>query len=482
MILIVAILALGLYFFLGVKKPGTALITSPIAAVGGIYFGAEYDTVSASAIAIIIFPATLATIITAHRNKDEYCWPYEWAKWISAIVGICVLLAILGALFSSGLFYAGFFLLLAFASFARYAATSRHVTALYIISTIGSSLRQNLPLATALQAAASGRRNKQSKILRSISKWLVEGYTLSQAIKRGYPKCPAYATSMIAAAEKIGQLPKAIKSVEADMIEKADESKKIRPFNSVYPVVVLTIAFFIVGGLVWFILPKFKNILTEAGIAEMPWATQVLIDIAGYMLNDAAWVVVLLVLVVLVGIVVSTRARLRPRRPEKPYLISRIADFIKWNLPVLHWFELNYSLVRVVELLKISLNAGCTVNESIRNTLGMDVNNRFRKRLARWLEKVEQGQNISTAAGSSRIGSAIAWAFDDQINPGNAPDILEMLEQFYRTNYSYRANLTRFILEPCVVLMMGVCIGFIVYALFVPMVAITNHYSNGFVP
>jgi len=191
------------------------------------------------------------------------------------------------------------------------------------------------------------------------------------------------------------------------------------------------------------------------------------------------WLVWLVLgLAVLVAVVISIRIRFRPRRPEKPYLISEIGDFVKWYMPIVHWFEKKYSLVQVTELLRLSLNAGCTVNGAIANTLNLDVNNCFRKCLRNWLAKVEAGQNIADAARESGLGNTLAWAFDQRVNPGNTLTVLEMLESCYRTSYSYRVNLARFIMWPCVTITMGLIVGLVVYAFFSPMIWIINEMAN----
>ena len=125
-------------------------------------------------------------------------------------------------------------------------------------------------------------------------------------------------------------------------------------------------------------------------------------------------------------------------------------------------------MVQTAELLRLSLSAGCPINDAIDSTLSLDVNHGFRKRLRRWLQKVQRGDNIAEAARKSRLGSPLAWAFDDTVNQGNTLSILEMLESFYRSNYSYYVNLARIILWPCITLLMGSIVGFVVYAIFMP--------------
>ena len=145
-----------------------------------------------------------------------------------------------------------------------------------------------------------------------------------------------------------------------------------------------------------------------------------------------------------------------------------------WFLPVVHCFQRDHSLVRSLELLRISLIAGCPVNDAIRGTLDLDVNWWFRRRLRCWLTSVERGEPIAQSARQCGLGRSLAWAFDGGVNAGNTPAILEMLESYHRSLYLYRLNLTRYILWPVGILLLGLMVGFVAYAVFSPAVAVTN--------
>ena len=118
------------------------------------------------------------------------------------------------------------------------------------------------------------------------------------------------------------------------------------------------------------------------------------------------------------------------------------------------------------------------MNEAIRAAVQLDVNLCFRARLKRWLERIEQGENIAAAARRSGLGTSLAWAFDDGIGASDAPTVLEMLESFHRSNYSYRVNLTRFILWPCLIIVLGAVVGFVVYAFFSPSVMVIESMAE----
>jgi len=484
LMIIITLIVLACYIYLGWKYPTIALVTSPFVAGSLILFGVVDENIGVVVIAPGIFIVTIIAVLLSKPEPSDEPWPQVLAKWILVIFVFLLLSVTLGVAFGPlGVSGIVFFALL-IGSIIAYALTSRLATDTYIISTIGSIMRQNLPLSMALESAAGGRADKRSRILNQIQKWLVQGYSLSESIKRGYPKCPGHAVAMIAAAERINQLPLAIQAIEADMVTKADERRKIRPVHPLYPVILMVFMFFMLLGVMTFVIPSFQAALEEMfGGPTLPAATRFLIRITRLVGDEFAWLTwTLLILLVIAIIPISIYIKFRPRRPHKPYLLSRMGDFVKWHLPVLHNFEKNYSLVQVVELLRLSLNAGCTVNNAIKNTLGLDVNNRFRRRLQRWLDKVERGDNIATAIRESRLGSPLAWAFDEKVNQGNTLTILETLESFYRSNYSYCVNLARYIMWPCLILFMGVIVGFVVYAIFSPSILIIEALSGKVLP
>jgi type II secretory pathway component PulF len=490
MFAVIATLLLFAYVILGLKKPVIALLTAPV-----VCFALGYAAVLAGAFeyvlyAVVIFMAMLVAVLLSGYKMDSPRWPQKVARAI-LFVTLSLGLTVFGISFFLAFHTLGFvFLILCLGGVGlvvialSWASASRRANEMYVISTLGAAMRQNLPLPMALESATAGQKGKRTRILRKIQKWIVQGYSLSDAIKRGYRRCPGYAAAMIAAGERLGQLPQAFKAIEADMIAKADERRRLRPVHPLYPVIVMSFLLFQVSALMKFVIPSFASVLQETVEgAKLPAPTRFLLNLLGSIMyghGGVFWLI--LPFVVVVSMIVWIWTTIRPRRPAKPYLLSRIGDFIKWHLPILHWFERNYSMVQVVEVLRLSLNAGYTVNDSIRSTLSLDVNNRFRRLLKRWLKNVEQGDNIAEAAKESGLGNTLAWAFDNKVNQGNIIPIMEMLESFYRSNYSYRVNLARFILWPCGIVAMGATVGFVVYAIFSPGVAIIKYLAENVYP
>jgi type II secretory pathway component PulF len=491
----IILVLIAFYIYLGLKKPGVALITSPFVAGALIVTGIATENPLIMTGAPLIF---IETIILSLLSKSKYEYEaQEWSRSVARIVlsSISIALVLLTAICCIYIaieeeetlpliIFIGLIVIIIplFVMRIIIVSATSNTTSAFVLSTIGSSIRQNLPLPMALESAAGGWQDKGSRILQNIKKWLVQGYSLSESIKRGYPKCPGHAVAMIAAAERIDQLPLALKAIEANITAQTRENRKIRPIHPLYPLVVITFMILIIIGVMAFVIPSFKDTLTEM-TGQLPAITRILLEITAFLFIEHGQLFgIFVLLIILVTIPASIYFRFRARRPDKPFFMTRIGDFIKWHLPVLHWFERNYSMVQVVDMLRLSLNAGCPVNDAIQNTIGLDVNNRFKRRLKKWHRKVEQGDNISAAARKSKLSSALAWAFDEQINQGNTPAILETLEAFYRSNYSYCVNLARFIIWPCIIVCMGIVVCFVVLAIFTPSIEIINSLAGSVAP
>jgi type IV pilus assembly protein PilC len=335
----------------------------------------------------------------------------------------------------------------------------------------------------ALEMAAAGQNDKRAFILRNIKKWLVEGYPLSESLKRGYARCPGYAVALVAVGERIGQVPQAVAAIEKDLVAKVTLSRKVRHTPSLYPPLVLLIMFIILLFIMTFIMPKFKEVLSSYENTQLPAATIILLGIVDFIRRDLGWVFgILLIAGFITGGAVYVRIKSRPRRPDKPYLTSRLGDFIKWHMPFMRWYEWNRAMQRIAGMLRLSLNAGCTVNEAIANTLKLDFNACFRKNLKGWLDRVERGDDIGQSAKQCGLGSAMSWAFADIHNNRNTLDILDTLESAYRWGYSRAAAMARFIIGPCQTICLGLIVGFVLYAIFGSVVSLIYTAASSVVP
>ncbi|MBN1359721.1 MAG: type II secretion system F family protein [Sedimentisphaerales bacterium] len=470
----IAVVLVLVYAVLGYFKPGVALVTVAFVALALGFAAVVADEMENLLFAPLLLLVTLIVVAVSNRDPDSRNWAHRWASWILVTIASLLLIAsifVVAEVIGAGPvlpLFAVLGIVAVIASLVSYGTSSGKAVSMQVISTLGASMKQNLPLPMALECAASGRDDASARTFRRIKKWLVQGYPLVHSIQRGYPQCPSRALAMLAAGERLGQLPAAFEAIRTDLKARALERRRLRPVHPFYPVVILTIMFLLILAIMTFVMPTFKAVLEEmTGGTPLPAPTRVLIAITGLLVYDThLWL--LLVLSPLVVLLIWLCGHRGRRRPQEPHMFSLVGDFLKWHLPLLHWFEVNYSTLQTVELLKLSLRAGSPVDEAIAGTLELDVNHYFRKQLTCWHGRVQGGIDVAQAARDCGLGTALAWAFDTSAGAAHAPAVLDMLESFYRSNYSYRVNLARFILWPCAIVGLGLTVGFVVLAIFLP--------------
>jgi len=483
---VLGVAILVFYVVLGYVRPVLALCSIPLLVFSIVLAGIGQERADFYLYAFVLLLATLIAIAASERSPRSQEWFHKGAFW--ALVVIAVLVALGGTFVGFVALGFGMALPLLFIlastgigiALISYVVTNYNLRVIHIFSLLAGSMRQNLPLPMALECATTGRDDSVAWTLRRIKGWLVQGYSVVESIRRGYPQCPAPALAMLSAAERVGQVPAAIEAIGVDAEMRTSERMRLRPIHPAYPALVLCVLFLLLMGLMTFVIPQYKAVLEEMVGSRLPAPTRALLAIVEFVVYDHDGLILLLLLGLFFVVIPALwlRGRFCPRRLDRPYLLSRVRDWLTWHLPILHWFERNRSTLQVVELLRLGAEAGCPVNEAIRGTLALDVNLCFRRRLADWLDRVEAGQNIARAARQSRLGNPLAWAFEAGMSGDGAPAILEMLESFYRSNYSFRVNLSRFILWPCGIIALGLMVGFVVFAVFLPSVTVLSSLTE----
>ncbi len=462
-------------FFIGYcifawRKPAWGLLLLPFAIAALVMHGFFDENVFIITFAAFLFPVTVGLVRWAPSSSPlEMPWHKAIAKAVISVFQYLLILAILCYILNV---FGGILFLLFIIGIITYTKTRKYALSLDILSAIGMSMRQSLPLPMALISAAHGQKPKEAKVFNDIAAWLTQGYPLSEAIRCGFSKCPPDILASITAAEKINQLPQAIETLQADLSEKISDLKQVKPIQPVYPLVVIFFAFNVLLGLLLFIVPVYAEVLYDMsdGQAGLPATTQLLLNMSMWLRGRHGLNIFLVLFSFMCLASLLIYIRFRRRNPQQPYLLHQIGDFLKWHFPIWHWFEKNRSQLQLTEALKIGLRAGYPVNTVLRNAMSLDMNHCYRSHILKWLSRIEQGENIARSAHQTGIGKMLAWALDEAVNKDSAPVILESLEEVYRSRHNYRLNLVNSILSPLMIIALASCVGFVVTAMFLPMV------------
>jgi type II secretory pathway component PulF len=444
------------------RRPGVALVTSLVTSAATTAIALSLAEAAGrhgpGGVTVKVFVVTLVAIYLYGPRQGREEWAYSVAKWLLFVLVPAFLIALsLGF----GWVFLPAWLAIGTICVVRFLLVGRRAKVHYVVSTLSACMRQHLPLVAGLQAAALGRSDGRADTLRHIASALSAGMPLSDAIRRGYPWCDGEVIATIQAAERLDQVPLALSRLEADLVVRQAQRLHLRGCSLWYPFIVVLVVWSIVSFLCVFVVPAFKKILRDGGLAlSQPMQSLVsLTNLASLWVGPA-------VLLALVAGPLAIYLLFRPRRAGQFQFWAWVGDQVRWRLPIGRWFERNASMLQAVEVLRMSLTAGRTVDESIAATITLDVNCCFRRRLMRWLDRVRAGETPAPAARAAGLGPSLAWAMDAHVNPNNAPAALEALESICRDGYSYRTRLLRFITWPLMVVAVGGLVGWVAYAVY----------------
>lgn len=448
---------------------------------GAVFAASAKDGALLGACIVITILLFLVGLIAVSRSSvngsfDRAPWPKTWSGWILKSMGILALLAALLIVFN-------ILGLLLFAMFTGAMLNSgksgRRGQTFEIVSTLDLCVRQNLPIAMALRTAALYHKSRAAAAMERIAHWLVQGYPLSRALRNGWPQAPKDVLDAVEAGEKIGQLPRTFEILMAELSEKADESSNERPVDLTYPAVVLTTVSLIVIGMCVYILPTFAQVLYDVseGTEALPLPTQILIEVSRFLTSRNGLPVVLIILtpVALYGVFSILYRLLRRRR------IS-LRDWLVWRLPLRAGYERDRCLRQLIGYLQAALRAGLDLPQALRGSLSLNLNQCYKNRIGRWVQRIEAGQPAGPAARSAGMGRTLAWAFSEP-NLRNLPAVLTMIDETTQNKSAYRDNWIRSISFPLIILLLGGTVGFILLAFFLPMIQlITIHTMDIMLP
>ncbi len=316
----------------------------------------------------------------------------------------------------------------------------------------------NVPIVQALKILVDQTSNPKLKtIVSEISDNIEGGARLSQAFG-DYPDVFSdFFVSMLKAGETAGKIDEVLNFL-ADQAEKDyDLSSKIRG-AMIYPAFIVS-GLLTVGFLMMvFVIPKITGILTESG-AKLPFATKVLIATSSFFVHYW-WIVIGL----LIGGFVSFRFYIRTPPGRLQW------DWLKIHLPIFGVIFRTVYLVRFTRSLATLLVGGVPITRALEVVADVVGNAVYRELILATQRSVRDGNPLALLFLESPI---VPVAVSQMINigeqAGKLDDVLVRLTSFYNREIEHHiANLTTLI-EPIIMVVMGVGVAFMIAAIILPM-------------
>jgi type IV pilus assembly protein PilC len=255
-------------------------------------------------------------------------------------------------------------------------------------------------------------------------------------------------------------------------MEKAAKLKKKVIGAMIYPAVVITIAVGIVSMIMIVVIPKFKSIFSDFHL-KLPAVTQVLLDTSDWFAKGPpipGWMVVLIS-----PVLVTMILKLLRMSDGGRYFV----DVVKLKIPILGMILSKTSIARFTRTLGTLISAGVPILDAINITKETSGNEVYARALVRVHDAIREGESMADPLRATKVCDAIVInMIDVGEETGDLDKMLLKVADNYDSDVDVLVASLISILEPVMVVVLGVIVGFIVIALFMPMISLIEGISN----
>ncbi len=327
-----------------------------------------------------------------------------------------------------------------------------------------------LPILRSLQILEDQQKPGLMKaIIGGVADEVEGGGTLSDAMSK-YPKAfDKLYVNMINAGE-LGGVLDIILSRLADFMEKAAKLKKKVIGAMIYPAVVISIAVAIVSLIMIFVIPKFIQIFHDFKV-DLPQITQILIAISLWFTPPTnGWAYVLFS-----PIVAMLLVKLIRMSEGGKYAV----DLVKLKIPILGGILAKTSIARFTRTLGTLISAGVPILDALNITKETCGNEVYSRALVKVHDAIREGENMADPLRATKVCDALVVNMVDVgEETGDLDKMLMKIADNYDGDVDVLVGSLISILEPVMVVVLGLIVGFIVIALFSPMIALIQSVSG----
>jgi len=314
-----------------------------------------------------------------------------------------------------------------------------------------------LPLVQCLEILGKQSDNPSfGEIITKIKTDIESGSNLSDAMRK-HPKVFNSLYANLVEAGEAGGILDTILGRLANYIEKALALKKKVKTAMVYPAAIITVAVTVVAFLMVFVIPTFATMFSGGG-AELPGPTALVMDISNFFTNQWYFVIggPILFFILFKKVYATERGKIE---------IDRFA----LKLPVFGM------LIRKVSTAKFSRTLGTLISSGVPLIEGMDIcartagNKIVEIAILNSIEAIKEGETIAAPLARENVFPAMVIQMIDVGESAGALDsMLSKIADFYDEEVDTAVDGLTALLEPMLMVFLGIVVGFIVVAMYLP--------------
>jgi type IV pilus assembly protein PilC len=323
----------------------------------------------------------------------------------------------------------------------------------------------HLPLVSALRIVSRQATNKNfQRILQDLAEEVNAGAKLSQALSRFPNVFDNFFINMVRSGETSGRLEEVLTYL-ADQKEKDfDLMSKIRG-ALIYPAFIILTMFAIGTILMIFVVPQLANILKESSVS-LPFTTQLLISFSSFL--QKYWLLLFFFLIIL-----AIFFRFFLRRST----VRVVWDALKLRLPIFGSLFQKIYLVRFGQSLGTLILGGVEVVEALKISAEVVGNAAYHDLILRTAKEVEDGNSLTVLFMKSKlVPPMVSQMLSVGEETGQLTEVLKKLTAFYTREIDNSLTNLVSIIEPLIIIIIGVGVGLIVSAIILPVYKLASQF------
>jgi len=327
---------------------------------------------------------------------------------------------------------------------------------------LATMMTAGLPLSDALTLLKTQSSPRMGKIVSAILTDIQSGAALSTAMSHHPAVFSRVYVSLVKAGEAAGVVETVLNRL-AETLEKSREFRVKVKGAMIYPAIIVVGMILVMAIMMVVVIPKMKLIYADFG-EELPWTTQVVVGISDF--ASKYW---LLVGLGLAGGFYGLRWYLTTDSGRQQF------DGFLYRLPITGSLVKNVMLAELSRTLGLLIGVGVGVVEAltiVAETLGNVVVEKDLRRISR---QVEKGFPISISFSESElfppmVGQMIAVGEET----GKLDEVLYKLSVYFESESEQKVKGLTTAIEPVILMILAVGVGFLMYAVVMPIYGITN--------
>ena len=327
-------------------------------------------------------------------------------------------------------------------------------------------IKAGVPMLESIHVIRQQTKSKHEiKVFDKIIADVSNGQTLAGSLARFKGVFGNFSINIIKAGESSGTLTQNLNYLADELKKKQILRGKIMS-SLLYPIIITIATFGITGMLVVYIFPKILPIFQSLK-AELPLSTRIVIFVSTMLRNYGLYIFLGLVILSIILYVIIKKI------PRVKFIFHGLILRFPFSGPIVK----NYNLTNATRTLGLLLKSGLSLTESLLITADTTENVQYKKAFEDISRGVMKGKGMSETIGQSPtlFPEMLSHMISIGERSGNLSNTLIYLSEYYENEFDDQTKNLSSSIEPVLMIVMGILVGFVAISIITPIYGITQH-------